>query len=50
VTGNRMSWWAYAAFAVYVAAIVASNWMIGHVGIPTVPGGNTTCQAEASPA
>jgi hypothetical protein len=37
--GNRLPWWAAAAFAVYVAAIVASNWMIGHVGIPTVPGG-----------
>jgi uncharacterized PurR-regulated membrane protein YhhQ (DUF165 family) len=31
--------WAAAAFAVYVAAIVASNWLITHVGIPTVPGG-----------
>lgn len=31
--------WAAAAFAVYVAAIVASNWLITHVGIPTGPGG-----------
>jgi uncharacterized PurR-regulated membrane protein YhhQ (DUF165 family) len=31
--------WAAAAFAVYAGAIVASNWLIGHVGIPTMPGG-----------
>lgn len=31
--------WAAAAFAVYVAAIALSNWLIVHVGIPTVPGG-----------
>jgi uncharacterized PurR-regulated membrane protein YhhQ (DUF165 family) len=31
--------WAALAFAVYVAAIVASNWLITHVGIPTGPGG-----------
>lgn len=31
--------YATAAFAVYVAAIVASNWMISHVGIPAGPGG-----------
>ena len=36
---NNYRRWAAAAFAVYVAAIVLSNWMIGHVGIPTVPGG-----------
>lgn len=27
------------AFVVFVAAIVLSNWMISHVGIPTFPGG-----------
>lgn len=31
--------WAAAAFAVYTTAIILSNWLIGHVGIPTVPGG-----------
>lgn len=31
--------WAAGAFAVYVAAIILSNWLITHVGIPTVPGG-----------
>lgn len=31
--------WAAAAFIVYAGAIVASNWLIGHVGIPTGPGG-----------
>ena len=36
---NNYRRWAAAAFAVYVAAIVLSNWMIGHVGIPTGPGG-----------
>lgn len=34
--------WAAAAFAVYVAAIVLSNWMIGHVGIPVAPGVHLT--------
>ncbi len=36
---NERTRWAAAAFAVYVAAIVASNWLITHVGIPTGPGG-----------
>ena len=36
---GRFTGWAALVFAVYVAAIVASNWMIGHVGIPTAPGG-----------
>ena len=31
--------WTAAAFAVYVAAIVMSNWLITHAGIPTFPGG-----------
>ena len=31
--------WAVVAFAVYVGAIVASNWLITHAGIPTAPGG-----------
>ena len=31
--------WAAVAFAIYAGAIVLSNWMIGHVGIPTFPGG-----------
>ena len=34
--------WAAAAFAVYVAAIVLSNWMIGHAGIPVAPGVHLT--------
>jgi uncharacterized PurR-regulated membrane protein YhhQ (DUF165 family) len=34
--------WAAAAFAVYVAAIVASNWLITHVGIPTPYGTHLT--------
>lgn len=34
--------WAAAAFAVYVAAIVASNWLIGHVGIEAGPGPHLT--------
>jgi len=32
-------YWAAMAFAVFVAAISLSNWLITHVGIPTVPGG-----------
>ena len=35
-------WWASAAFAVYVAAIVASNYLITHVGIPAGPGTHLT--------
>jgi uncharacterized PurR-regulated membrane protein YhhQ (DUF165 family) len=31
-------YWAAAAFAVYVAAIILSNWLITHVGIPSVHG------------
>jgi queuosine precursor transporter len=31
--------WAAAAFTIYAGAIIASNWMISHVGIPTFPGG-----------
>jgi hypothetical protein len=31
--------WAALAFAIYAGAIIGSNWMIGHVGIPTGPGG-----------
>ncbi len=38
--GNRP--WTAGAFTVYVAAIVASNWMIGHVGIPVAPGVHLT--------
>jgi uncharacterized PurR-regulated membrane protein YhhQ (DUF165 family) len=34
--------WTVLAFAVYVAAIVASNWLIGHVGIPAGPGTHLT--------
>jgi uncharacterized PurR-regulated membrane protein YhhQ (DUF165 family) len=34
--------WAAAAFAVYVAAIVASNWLITHAGIPAGPGTHLT--------
>lgn len=34
--------WAAAAFAVYVAAIVLSNWLITHVGIPAGPGTHLT--------
>lgn len=30
--------WAAVAFAVFVTAIVASNWLIAHVGIPAGPG------------
>lgn len=30
--------WAVLAFAVYVAAIAGSNWLITHVGIPAGPG------------
>lgn len=36
MAGHRR--WAAAAFAVYVAAIVASNWLITHAGIPAGPG------------
>lgn len=38
VTWGR-SGWAALAFAVYAGAIIASNWLITHVGIPTGPGG-----------
>jgi len=31
--------WAAAAFTIYAGAIIASNWLISHVGIPTGPGG-----------
>lgn len=31
--------WATVAFAIYAGAIIASNWLIGHIGIPTFPGG-----------
>lgn len=34
--------WAAAAFAVYVAAIAGSNWLITHVGIPAGPGVHLT--------
>lgn len=37
-TPRSRATWAAAAFAVYVAAIVLSNWLIGHVGIPAGPG------------
>lgn len=33
---------AAAAFAVYVGAIIASNWLIAHVGIPAGPGTHLT--------
>lgn len=36
---NQRIGWALAASAVYAGAIIASNWLIGHVGIPTGPGG-----------
>jgi queuosine precursor transporter len=39
LTMTQRARWAAAAFTVYAGAIVASNWMISHVGIPTVPGG-----------
>jgi uncharacterized PurR-regulated membrane protein YhhQ (DUF165 family) len=39
ITRGQRARWAAAAFAIYAGAIVASNWLIGHVGIPTVPGG-----------
>jgi queuosine precursor transporter len=35
-------YWAAVAFAVYVAAIVASNYLITHVGIPAGPGTHLT--------
>lgn len=31
--------WTAAAFAIYAGAIIGSNYLIGHVGIPTAPGG-----------
>lgn len=31
--------WLASALVIYVGAIALSNWMISHVGIPTVPGG-----------
>jgi uncharacterized PurR-regulated membrane protein YhhQ (DUF165 family) len=34
--------WAVIAFAVYVAAIVLSNWLIVHVGISAGPGSHLT--------
>lgn len=34
--------WAAAVFAVYVGAIVLSNWLIVHVGIPAGPGTHLT--------
>jgi uncharacterized PurR-regulated membrane protein YhhQ (DUF165 family) len=34
--------WAAPAFAIYVAAIVLSNWLITHVGIPAGPGTHLT--------
>ena len=34
--------WAAVAFAVYVAAIVLSNWLISHVGTPAPHGTHTT--------
>lgn len=34
--------WAAAAFTVYIVAIVASNWLITHVGIPAGPGTHLT--------
>jgi uncharacterized PurR-regulated membrane protein YhhQ (DUF165 family) len=34
--------WAAVAFAVYVAAIIGSNWLITHVGIPTPFGTHLT--------
>ena len=34
--------WATAAFAVYVAAIAGSNWLITHAGIPTATGVHLT--------
>lgn len=37
--GKKRILFAAAAFAVYAGAIIASNWLIGHVGIPTGPGG-----------
>jgi hypothetical protein len=42
MTGARCRPQAAAAFAVYVAAIVASNWLIGHAGIPAGPGTHLT--------
>jgi len=38
----RVSLWAALAFAVYVAAIALSNWLIVHVGIPAGPGVHLT--------
>jgi hypothetical protein len=40
--GRQLRWWAAAAFAVYVAAIVLSNALIVHVGIPAGPGVHLT--------
>jgi uncharacterized PurR-regulated membrane protein YhhQ (DUF165 family) len=41
-TGMSRRYWAALAFAVYVGAIAASNWLITHVGIPTGYGTHLT--------
>src|SRR5580700_1574527 len=42
VPASRRAAWTGAAFIVYVAAIVLSNWLITHVGIPAGPGTHLT--------
>jgi uncharacterized PurR-regulated membrane protein YhhQ (DUF165 family) len=42
VPASRRAAWTAAAFTIYVAAIVLSNWLITHVGIPAGPGTHLT--------
>ena len=39
---ERRARWTAAAFAVYAGAIILSNWLITHVGIPAGPGAHLT--------